>query len=94
MGKCLGTGTIPSMGLEQVKRVSFDDDFLAPIPEDSTGYLVYAYGEGYLSPPPYCKRTVPHNFSRIDLGKYLYQKDERSFRHVDLRGELYETELD
>ena len=94
MGKHIGLGTIPFEGLQDVKRVSFDDGFMAPIPQDPTGYLVYDYGEGYLEPPPYCKQVAPHNFARIDLGKYLYCHDaEVNFRSVDHRGELFEKEL-
>ena len=94
MGKHIGLGTIPFKGLEDVKRVPFDDGFMAPIPQDPTGYLVYDYGEGYLPPPPYCKQVAPHNFARIDLGKYLYCSDgETKFRSVDLRGELFEQEV-
>jgi lipopolysaccharide cholinephosphotransferase len=94
MGKHIGLGTIPFDGLESVKRVSFDDGFSAPVPANPTGYLIYDYGDGYLAPPPYCKQIAPHNFARIDLGKYLYVEDgDVSFRNVDLRGELFEKEI-
>lgn len=95
MGKHIGLGTIPSAGLDDVRRVPFDGGFQAPIPKDPTGYLVYDYGKGYLPWPPYCKRKAPHNFARIDLGAHLFDPSARpeDFRAVDLRGELYEKEV-
>ena len=94
MGKHIGQGTIPFEGLDDVKRVPFDDGFSAPIPRDPTGYLIYDYGTGYLPPPPICKQIAPHNFARIDLGKYLYEQEyDKVFRAVDLRGELFEKEV-
>ena len=95
MGKHIGLGTIPFKGLGDVKRVPFDDGFMAPIPEDPTGYLVYDYGKGYKPLPPYCKQVAPHNFARIDLGKYLYADGcDAIFRNTDVRGELFEKEVE
>lgn len=93
VGKLIGQGTMPFGGLEGVKRIPFEDNFMAPIPENPKNYLVYAYGDGYMQPPPYCKRQAPHNFARIDLGKYLFAGDyDVDFRNVDLRGELFEND--
>lgn len=92
-GKSIGSGTIPFAGLEDVRRVPFNEGFEAPIPVDPTGYLTYDYGPDYIKEPPYCKQKAPHNFARIDLGKYLLENHPKSeFRAVDLRGELFENE--
>lgn len=95
MGKHIGLGTIPANGLEDIQRVDYDDGFKAPIPIDPKPYLIYDYGKGYLPLPPYCKRQAPHNFARIDLGRYLIDPkcEGPEFRSVDLRGELFEKEV-
>ncbi len=92
VGKKLKDGPLPKAGLEDTVYVDFDD-IKAPIPVDYTGYLNYAYGPNYMEKPNLSNRRCPHNFARIDLGKYVFDvKGEKTFREVDLRGELYEAE--
>lgn len=92
VGKKLKDGPLPKAGLEDTVYVDFDG-IKAPIPVDYTGYLNYAYGPNYMEKPNFGKRKCPHNFARIDLGKYIFDvKGEVPFREVDLRGELYECE--
>ncbi len=92
-GKCIGSGAIRFQGLEDVRRVPFDDGFQAPVPVDPTNYLTYDYGPRYIQEPPYCKQVAPHNFARIDLGAMLFTPESnRGFRDVDVRGELFESE--
>ncbi|MBE6749434.1 MAG: hypothetical protein E7557_09445 [Ruminococcaceae bacterium] len=92
VGKKLKDGPLPKAGLEDTVYVDFDG-IKAPIPVDYTGYLNYAYGPDYMEKPNYGKRKCPHNFARIDLGKYIFDvKGETPFREVDLRGELFESE--
>lgn len=92
VGKKLKDGPLPKAGLEDTVYVDFDG-IKAPIPVDYTGYLNYAYGPNYMEKPNYGKRKCPHNFLRIDLGKYIFDvKGGTPFREVDLRGELYECE--
>ncbi len=93
VGKKLKDGVMPIDGLEEVKYVDFDG-IKAPIPVDPTGYLNYAYGKDYMSLPTYSKRSAPHNFARVDMGEYIFEnKKNAQFRHVDVRGELYEKEI-
>jgi|LSQX01.3.fsa_nt_gb phosphorylcholine metabolism protein LicD/nucleoside-diphosphate-sugar epimerase len=92
-GKLQDKGTIPAHGLLDVQRVPFDDGFMAPIPADPTDYLIFDYGPNYINEPPLSKRAAPHNFARIDLGKYIFDThDAKQFRAVDLRGELFEKD--
>ena len=92
VGKKLKDGPLPKAGLEDTVYVDFDG-IKAPVPVDYTGYLNYAYGPNYMEKPNLSNRRCPHNFARIDLGKYVFDvKGEKTFREVDLRGELYEAE--
>ena len=92
VGKKLKDGPLPIDGLEDTVYVAFDG-IEAPIPVDYTGYLNYAYGPNYMQKPNFSNRKCPHDFARIDLGKYIFDKKGTTpFRDVDIRGELYETE--
>ena len=93
-GKLQKNGPFSIEGLEDVQRVPFDGGFSAPIPEDYTNYLTFDYGPNYLPEPPLSKRVAPHNFARIDLGKYVFETDITiNYRKVDVRGELHEQEV-
>ncbi len=92
VGKKLKDGPLPKKGLEDTVYVDFDG-IKAPIPVDYTGYLNYAYGPNYMEKPNLSNRRCPHNFARIDLGKYIFDvKGTTPFREVNLFGELYESE--
>lgn len=92
-GKVVRRGPFSGKELHTTKRVVFEGDFMAPIPEDPVPYLTYAFGPNYIQEPPLSKRKVPHNFSRIDLGEYVFESNKESdFRPIDLRGELFEED--
>lgn len=92
-GKLQYKGPMPAEGLKGVKRVPFDDGFMAPIPADPSGYLEFDYGPNWLPEPPLSKRVAPHNFARIDLGEFLREtKPTADWRAVDVRGELFEKD--
>ena len=92
VGKKLKDGPLPITGLEDTVYVDFGTT-KAPVPVDYTHYLNYAYGPDYLEKPNFGNRKSPHDFARIDLGKYIFDvKGKKKFREVDLRGELYESE--
>ena len=92
-GKLQWKGPMPAEGLKGVKRVPFDDGFMAPIPADPSGYLEFDYGPNWLPEPPLSKRVAPHNFARIDLGEFLREtKPATDWRAVDVRGELFEKD--
>ncbi len=92
VGKKVNDGPLPNQGLDRVVYVDFDG-MQAPIPADPIPYLLYAYGPNYNQLPPLSQRRCPHNFSRIDLGRYIFSPDEsKPFRAVDIRGELFEEE--
>ena len=91
VGKKLKDPNLPIKGLTETVYVDFAGT-KAPIPVDPKPYLEYAYGPNYMELPPFNKRKCPHNFARIDLGGYVFGETDNSFREVDLRGELYESE--
>ncbi len=94
VGKKLKDGPLPKAGLEDTVYVDFNG-IKAPIPVDYTGYLNYAYGPNYMEKPNLSSRRCPHNFARIDLGKYIFdQKGETPFRDVNVSGELFESETE
>ena len=94
VGKKVHDGPLPNEGLDEVVYVDFEG-IKAPVPVDPVPYLEYAYGPSYMEKPPLDKRRCPHNFARIDLGKYVYDiEGSTPFRKVNVLGELYEDELD
>lgn len=94
VGKKLKAGPLPIDGLEDTVYVDFNG-IKAPIPVDPTGYLNYAYGPDYMQKPNLSNRRCPHNFARIDLGKYIFDENgETPFREVDIKGELFEAEAE
>lgn len=94
VGKCVDRGTIKIDGLLDVQYVEFEEEgFMAPIPADPEDYLIFAYGPDYINEPRLSSRAAPHNYARIDLGSYIFSDEgDDSYRHVDNRGELYESE--
>ncbi len=92
VGKKLKDGPLPIDGLEDTVYVDFQG-IKAPIPVDYTGYLNYAYGPTYMEKPNLSNRRCPHNFARIDLGKFIFdQTGKTPFRDVNINGELFESE--
>ncbi len=92
VGKKVYADPLPNQGLDEVVYVDFEG-ITAPIPVDPAPYLNYAYGESYRQLPPFSKRRCPHNFARIDLGKYVFDDEgAMPFRQVNVKGELFESE--
>lgn len=90
VGKKVYADPLPNAGLDDTVYVDFEG-IQAPIPIDPAPYLNYAYGPNYMQLPALSQRRCPHNFARIDLGKYVFDiNEEREFRDVDIRGELFE----
>lgn len=92
VGKKVYSDPLPNKGLDEVVYIDFEG-ITAPIPADPVPYLTYAYGESYMQLPPFSSRRCPHNFARIDLGKYVFGNEEdMPFREVNVKGELFESE--
>ena len=92
VGKKVYADPLPNAGLDDTVYVDFEG-IKAPIPVDPAPYLNYAYGPNYMQLPALSQRRCPHNFARIDLGKYVFDiNEEKTFRDVDIRGELFEKE--
>ena len=93
-GKKVNDDPMPNEGLHDIVYVDYED-VKAPIPIDSYPYLFWVYGARYMEKPALCQRRCPHNFGRIDLGKYVFDIDGKTaFREVDIRGELFENETE
>lgn len=91
-GKKVNDDPMPNEGLHDIVYVDYEN-IKAPIPIDSYPYLFWVYGARYMEKPALCQRRCPHNFGRIDLGKYVFDIDGKTaFREVDIRGELFENE--
>ena len=92
-GKLIGKGVLDAENLFEYRKVPFDEGFSAPVPRQVEKYLTFAYGPDYIEEPPLNKRIAPHDFCRIDLGKYVFSTlPIRDFREEDPRGELYEAD--
>lgn len=92
VGKKVNAAPLPNQGLDDVVYVEFEG-IMAPIPVDPVPYLTYAYGQAYMQEPVLSKRRCPHNFARIDLGKYVFDDQGNvPFRKVHVKGELFECE--
>ena len=93
-GKKVNDDPLPNEGFGTTVYIDYED-IAAPVPEDSYPYLNWVYGENYMQKPPLSQRRCPHNFGRIDLGKYVFDIDEeRKYRDVDIRGELFESDTE
>lgn len=76
-----------------VDYVTYDGMENVPIPSNYPGYLEFLYGENFRPEPSISSRLGAHKIARLDLGKYLEENDpEKTFRSVDIRGELFESE--
>lgn len=94
VGKKLKDGPLPIDGLADTVYVEFEG-IKAPVPVDYTGYLTYAYGPEFIEKPNLSNRKCPHDFARIDLGKYIFDiNGEIPFRDVDIKGELFESKTE
>ncbi len=91
-GKKVNDDPMPNEGLHDTVYVDYEN-VKAPIPIDSYPYLYWVYGANHMQKPALCQRQCPHNFGRIDLGKYVFDIDGKiKYRDVDIRGELFESE--
>ncbi len=92
-GTHLVDGPFRRDSIREVEYVAFDGMEQAPIPTGYHEYLSFLYGENYRPAPPISSRLAAHKIARLDLGKYLFERDpSQPFRAVDIRGELFEKE--
>lgn len=91
-GQHIKNGRFPKECLETVQYAEFDG-VEVPIPTGYDTYLSFFYGPNYKNLPPISSRLASHDFSRLDLGEYVFD-DHNSidFREVNINGELYEDE--
>lgn len=92
-GQHIRNGRFPKECLETVQYVQFDG-IEVPIPTGYDTYLSFFYGHDYKNLPPISSRLASHDFSRLDLGEYVFN-DHNSidFREVNINGELFEDEI-
>ncbi len=92
-GTHLTDGPFPREAISQVEYTEFDGMKNAPIPTGYDEYLSFLYSPNYRPAPPLSSRLGAHKIARLDLGKYLFtNQPSQTFRAVDIRGELFETE--
>ena len=68
-------------------------DMIAPIPAGYDGYLSHLYSKRYMELLPIDSRVSGHLLARVDLGDIQFPQAQGKTRHVDIRGELYEKEI-
>ncbi|MCR5635650.1 MAG: LicD family protein [Clostridiales bacterium] len=88
VGMNLKRGAFPADFFDDVIPMQFEDRVF-PAPAKYDEYLRHWYGDRYNELLPYSTRKSGHNLTRIDLGKYVKDDPDDSFRHIDCRGELF-----
>ncbi|MBQ7107271.1 MAG: LicD family protein [Clostridia bacterium] len=92
VGQNIMKGPFPKEWVEEIKYVDFGD-MKAPVPVNSEAYLTHFYSNKYMELLPISRRTSGHHIARIDLGGYLFDDvPDKTFRDVNILGELYEDE--
>ncbi|MEE1198068.1 MAG: LicD family protein [Acutalibacteraceae bacterium] len=92
IGQNIMKGPFPKEWVAETKYVTFGD-IQAPVPVNAEAYLTHFFSSKYNLLLPISKRTSGHHIARIDLGGYLFEETpDKSFRDVDISGELYEQE--
>lgn len=94
-GMHLVNGPFRRDSIKAVEYTSFDGMESVPIPTGYDEYLTFLYGPNYRPLPRLSSRLNAHKIARLDLGKYLFEDSPvQSFRKVDIRGELFESETE
>ena len=92
MGLNIKKGAMRLDWMTDVVDVPFAD-MIAPIPAGYDGYLSHLYSKRYMELLPIDSRVSGHLLARVDLGDIQFPQAQGKTRHVDIRGELYEKEI-
>ncbi len=93
-GQHIRYGRFPKYYLEELTEAELDG-LKCPIPVHYPEYLSFFYGENYFPKPSISSQVGAHQFARLDLGEFIFEdKQPGDFRAVNIKGELFETEID
>ncbi len=93
-GQHIRYGRFPKYYLEELTEAELDG-LKCPIPVHYAEYLSFFYGENYFPKPSISSQVGAHQFARLDLGEFVFEdKKPGDFRAVNIKGELFETEID
>lgn len=93
-GQHIRYGRFPKYYLEKLTEAELDG-LKCPIPVHYPEYLSFFYGENYFPKPSISSQVGAHQFARLDLGEFVFEdKQPGDFRAVNIKGELFETEID
>ncbi|MBR2876891.1 MAG: LicD family protein [Clostridia bacterium] len=93
-GQHIRYGRFPKYYLEELTEAELDG-LKCPIPVHYAEYLSFFYGENYFPKPSITSQVGAHQFARLDLGEFVFEdKQPGDFREVNIKGELFEDEID
>ena len=94
IGQHIRYGRFPKYSLVELEEREFDG-MMAPTPVHYHEYLSFFYGPNYFPNPSISAQVGAHRIARLDLGEFVFEdKKPGDFREVDIRGELFEKEID
>lgn len=93
IGQHIRNGRFPKYCLVELEEREFDG-MMAPTPVHYDEYLSFFYGPNYFPNPSISSQVGAHSIARLDLGEFIFEdKQPGDFREVDIRGELFEKEI-
>lgn len=93
-GQHIHYGRFPKYYLTELTETELDG-LKVPMPVHYHEYLSFFYGPNYFPKPSLSAQVGAHKFARLDLGEFIFEdKQPGDFREVDIKGELFETEID
>lgn len=93
-GQHIHYGRFPKYYLEELTETELDG-LKVPMPVHYHEYLSFFYGPNYFPKPSLSAQVGAHKFARLDLGEFIFEdKQPGDFREVNIKGELFETEID
>ena len=92
-GQHIHYGRFPKYYLEELKETELDG-LKVPMPVHYDEYLSFFYGPNYFPKPSLSAQVGAHQFARLDLGEFIFEdKQPGDFREVNIKGELFEEEI-
>ncbi len=93
-GQHIHYGRFPKYYLEELTETELDG-LKVPMPVHYDEYLSFFYGPNYFPKPSLSAQVGAHKFARLDLGEFIFEdKQPGDFREVNIKGELFENEID
>lgn len=76
VGQNIKKGAFSKEWFDEIITLPFEN-FMAPVPKEYDQYLKHWYGDNYMNLPNISKRNSGHSLARIDLGYYLFNKENQ-----------------